>query len=377
MALVGMLTAGCAGLEGLAQLGASTLWAATAPVPASGFALDAELRAHAMTGRWDQTVTLTIAYRLLRLQDDVVVFAHDIETRGHAAFGRERWRTRISSAGRPKTRCGRTWPRCSSCSRRCALARPKQDFQASLARLSHRGRRRICSGMPSVEFGVSTRAAHVAIAARVCDPTRATAGSHVVARGIFVDDWPLQGGGDELGQQIRSRQITRREAQRNSCPWGGCSCHAASIFSGQTGTAMSPRSAHSGCVALCGLKQELDPDGVEGELDLPFRCATQYPRIEQRRDVTVNRFDITARPAGCLAYRHRSRSAHDLEKFPTLGGQDLPEQLWRRERDARLTLASARSHRVGGIGQSLLQRANFKYDRVHDSTSSLLTRSRP
>ncbi|WP_162910333.1 hypothetical protein [Azohydromonas sediminis] len=166
MALVGMLTAGCAGLEGLAQLGASTLWAATAPVPAyslsvaamtpppaapwrgdealardgvclrrvdgldrlqrvagarlrdghaervaqalaqalreaglpcreapaSGFALDAELRAHAITGRWDRTVTLTIAYRLLRLQDDVVVFAHDIETRGHAAFGRERWR---------------------------------------------------------------------------------------------------------------------------------------------------------------------------------------------------------------------------------------------------------------------------------------------
>jgi hypothetical protein len=60
--------------------------------PTSGFTLHAELRAHAITGRWDQTVTLTIAYRLLRLQDDVVVFAHDIETHGHAPFGRERWR---------------------------------------------------------------------------------------------------------------------------------------------------------------------------------------------------------------------------------------------------------------------------------------------
>lgn len=166
MALAAMLTAGCAGLEGLAHLGTATVWAVTAPVPAyslsvaamtpppaaawrgdealardgmclrrvdgldrlqrvagarlrdghaervaqalaqalreaglpcreaqtSGFALHAELRAHAITGRWDQTVTLTIAYRLLRLHDAAVVFAHDIETRGHAAFGRDQWR---------------------------------------------------------------------------------------------------------------------------------------------------------------------------------------------------------------------------------------------------------------------------------------------
>ncbi|MCI1191260.1 hypothetical protein MOJ79_05345 [Calidifontimicrobium sp. SYSU G02091] len=53
--------------EHVAQALAQALREAGLPcrdAPTSGFALHAELRAHPITGRWGQTVTLTIAYRL-------------------------------------------------------------------------------------------------------------------------------------------------------------------------------------------------------------------------------------------------------------------------------------------------------------------------
>jgi hypothetical protein len=63
------------------------------------------------------------------------------------------------------------------------------------------------------------------------------------------------------------------------------------------------------------------------------------------------RLDVAVYPPGHLSNRHRSGAAHGLGQFPSRGGENLLQQLWRCERNPRFSVPSPRHHCVRSIGQ--------------------------
>ena len=77
----------------------------------------------------------------------------------------------------------------------------------------------------------------------------------------------------------------------------------------------------------CGLKHELNLDGVKRKNDSAAFGAVQNAGVQQCRYVTMDRLDITSDAASRLADGHRTNTTKYLQQFPSLCGEDLPKQL--------------------------------------------------
>ena len=137
--------------------------------------------------------------------------------------------------------------------------------------------------------------------------------------------------------------------------WGACGLAAWGLGSA-VGWGVGERVLQTGSrLQSGGLQKKFDLHGIERELNLPRRGSTQDTGSEQCRDIAVNGLDIAVDPACRLAYRHRTRSAHGSEKLPPLGGQNSPQQFWRREGNARLAVGSAHLDRSSDVTERLSQ----------------------
>lgn len=71
------------------------------------------------------------------------------------------------------------------------------------------------------------------------------------------------------------------------------------------------------------------------KLDLSVGVPSQHPGRKQSVHIAMNRLYVPARATRRFAQRHRSAPGHGLEQFPTLGSEQPPEQVRRRNGDMR------------------------------------------
>src|SRR4030065_1313947 len=94
-------------------------------------------------------------------------------------------------------------------------------------------------------------------------------------------------------------------------------------------------------VALRSLQQELDLYGLKRKDNATVLRMVQYPGVEQGSNVAMYSFDIASSATGGLANGNWPGSAEHLEQFPSLFGQNAPQQLGASETDARSLLRSS------------------------------------
>jgi len=94
-------------------------------------------------------------------------------------------------------------------------------------------------------------------------------------------------------------------------------------------------------------QQEVHVHRIKRKLDLSVFVLAQDSRRQERMCVAVHTFHVPIRATRCLAQRHRAAARHGLEQLPALGGQYLPHEIGRSERNVRPTpLAGERIERA-------------------------------
>src|ERR1700687_3097206 len=120
-----------------------------------------------------------------------------------------------------------------------------------------------------------------------------------------------------------------------------------------------------------GVQDEIDVDGVVGELHLAIILAIEYPGPEQRMDIAMYGAHVAPGAPGDFAYRQRALARHDLEQGPALWREGLPEQILRGERDIGALALAPQS--IGRSPLCVLHRGHSDRHRVHLPLLRLLT----